>query len=64
MSESWFEQIVEDHVVVKKDGSREIVKGDPPKPEVKSGGYDYTHTDDQKKEMKKSPKTKIGSRFD
>ena len=64
MSESWFEQIVEDYVVVKKDGSREIVKGDPPKPEVKSGGYDYTHTEKQKEEMKKTPKTKIGSRFD
>ena len=63
MSESWFEQIVEDHVVVKKDGSREIVKGDPPKPEVKSG-YDYTHTEKQKEKMKKTPKTKIGSRFD
>ena len=63
MSESWFEQIVEDYVVVKKDGSREIVKGDPPKPEVKSG-YDYTHTEKQKEKMKKTPKTKIGSRFD
>ena len=64
MSESWFEQIVEDYVVVKKDGSREIVKGDPPKAKKEPGGYDYTHTDKQKEEMKKTPKTKIGSRFD
>jgi hypothetical protein len=64
MSESWFEEIVEDYVVVKKDGSREIVKGDPPKAKKEPGGYDYTHTDKQKEDMKKTPKTKIGSRFD
>ena len=64
MSESWFEEIVEDYMLVKKDGSREIVKGDPPKAKKEPGGYDYTHTDKQKEDMKKTPKTKIGSRFD
>ena len=35
-----------------------------PNPEVKSGGYDYTRTKEQQAAMKKTPKTKIGSRFD
>ena len=64
MSESWFEEIVEDYMLVKKDGSRVKMPGDPPKAKKELGGYDYTHTDKQKEEMKKTPKTKIGSRFD
>ena len=55
---------LEDYVMVKKDGSRVRMPGDPPKAKTEPGGYDYTHTDKQKDEMKKTPKTKIGSRFD
>ena len=51
-------------MMVKKDGSRVRMPGDPPKAKKEPGGYDYTHTDKQKDEMKKTPKTKIGSRFD
>jgi hypothetical protein len=52
------------YVMVKKDGSREIMPGDPPKAKKEPGGYDYTHTPEQQAAMKKPPKTKIGSRFD
>jgi hypothetical protein len=52
------------YVMVKKDGSREIMPGDPPKAKKEPGGYDYTHTPEQQAAMKKAPKTKIGSRFD
>ena len=55
---------LEDYMMVKKDGSRVRMPGDPPKAKKEPGGYDYTHTDKQKDEMKKTPKTKIGSRFD
>ena len=57
-------EVLEDYMMVKKDGSRVRMSGNPPKPEVKSGGYDYTRTKEQEAAMKKSPKTKIGSRFD
>jgi hypothetical protein len=57
-------EVLEDYMMVKKDGSRVRMPGNPPKPEVKSGGYDYTRTKEQEAAMKKSPKTKIGSRFD
>ena len=57
---------LEDYMRVNSDGSRERVAGDPPKANIerKPGDYDYTHTPEQKKKMKKQPKTKIGSRFD
>ena len=55
---------LEDYMMIKKDGSRVRMPGDPPNPEVKSGGYDYTRTKEQQAAMKKTPKTKIGSRFD
>ena len=38
--------------------------GNPPKAKKESGGYDYTPTKEQQLAMKKSPKTKIGCRFD
>jgi hypothetical protein len=49
-----------------KTGRRTIEKGNPPVPNIekKPGDYDYTHTPEQQAAMKKSPKTKIGSRFD
>ena len=55
---------LEDYVMVKKDGSRVRMPGDPPKAKKEPGGYDYTHTEKEKENMKKTPKTKIGSRFD
>ena len=55
---------LEDYMMVKKDGSRVRIPGDPPKAKTEPGGYDYTHTDKQQADMKKTPKTKIGSRFD
>ena len=54
----------EDYMLIKKDGSRVRMPGDPPKAKTEPGGYDYTHTDKQQADMKKTPKTKIGSRFD
>ena len=49
-----------------KTGKRTIEKGNPPVPNIekKPGDYDYTHTPEQQAAMKKTPKTKIGSRFD
>ena len=55
---------LEDYVMVKKDGSRVRMPGDPPKAKKEPGGYDYTRTEKEKENMKKTPKTKIGSRFD
>ena len=49
-----------------KTGNRTIEKGNPPVSNIekKPGDYDYTHTREQQAAMKKTPKTKIGSRFD
>ena len=49
-----------------KTGKRTIEKGNPPVSNIekKPGDYDYTHTPEQQAAMKKTPKTKIGSRFD
>ena len=49
-----------------KTGKRTIEKGNPPVSNIekKPGDYDYTHTPKQQAAMKKTPKTKIGSRFD
>jgi hypothetical protein len=55
---------LEDYMMVKKDGSRVRMPGDPPKAKKEPGGYDYTPTKEQQAAMKKLPKTKIGSRFD
>jgi hypothetical protein len=55
---------LEDYMMVKKDGSRVRMPGDPPKAKKEPGGYDYTPTKKEKENMKKTPKTKIGSRFD
>ena len=55
---------LEDYMMVKKDGSRVRMPGDPPKAKKEPGGYDYTRTEKEKENMKKTPKTKIGSRFD
>jgi hypothetical protein len=55
---------LEDYMMVKKDGSRVRMPGDPPKAKKELGGYDYTPTKEQQAAMKKPPKTKIGSRFD
>ena len=55
---------LEDYMMVKKDGSRVRMPGDPPKVKKELGGYDYTPTKEQQAAMKKPPKTKIGSRFD
>jgi len=55
---------LEDYMMVKKDGSRVRMPGDPPKAKKEPGGYDYTPTKEQQAAMKKPPKTKIGSRFD
>jgi hypothetical protein len=57
-------EVLEDYMMVKKDGSRVRMPGNPPKAKKESGGYDYTPTKEQQLAMKKSPKTKIGSRFD
>jgi hypothetical protein len=56
----------EDYMMIKKDGSRVRMPGNPPKPNIERnpGDYDYTHTPEQQAAMKKQPKTKIGSRFD
>jgi hypothetical protein len=56
----------EDYMMIKKDGSRVRMPGNPPKANIerKPGDYDYTHTPEQQAAMKKTPKTKIGSRFD
>jgi hypothetical protein len=54
----------EDYMMIAKDGSRVRIPGDPPKAKKEPGGYDYTPTEKQKENMKKTPKTKIGSRFD
>jgi len=55
---------LEDYMMVKKDGSRVRMPGDPPKAKKEPGGYDYTRTEKEKENMKKTPKTKIGSKFD
>ena len=55
---------LEDYMMVKKDGSRVKMSGDPPKAKKEPGGYDYTPTKEQQAAMKKPLKTKIGSRFD
>jgi hypothetical protein len=55
---------LEDYMMVKKDGSRVRMPGDPPKAKKEPGGYDYTPTKEQQAAMNKPPKTKIGSRFD
>jgi hypothetical protein len=57
-------EVLEDYMMVKKDGSRVRMPGDPPKAKKEPGGYDYTPTKKEKENMKKTPKTKIGSRFD
>jgi hypothetical protein len=57
-------EVLEDYMMVKKDGSRVRMPGNPPKAKKESGGYDYTPTKEQQLAMKKSPKTKIGCRFD
>ena len=56
----------EDYMMIKKDGIRVRMPGKPPKANIerKPGDYDYTHTPEQQAAMKKTPKTKIGSRFD
>jgi hypothetical protein len=54
----------EDYMMVKKDGSRVRMPGDPPRAKKEPGGYDYTPTKKQRAAMKKQPKTQIGSRFD
>jgi len=57
-------EVLEDYMMVKKDGSRVKMSGDPPKAKKEPGGYDYTPTKEQQSAMKKPLKTKIGSRFD
>ena len=57
-------EVLEDYMMVKKDGSRVRMPGDPPKAKKEPDGYDYTPTKKEKENMKKTPKTKIGSRFD
>ena len=59
-----FSDFMEDYMRVNSDGSRERIKGDPPKKKIKPGGYDYSRTEKEKEEMRKPPKTKIGSRYD
>jgi hypothetical protein len=53
---------LEDYMMIKKDGSRVRMPGDPPKAKLER--EPLGHTPDQKAAMKKQPKTKIGSRFD
>ena len=53
----------EDYMLQTKKG-RVRMPGDPPKAKKEPGGYDYTPTKKEKENMKKTPKTKIGSRFD
>ena len=55
-------EVLEDYMRVNSDGSRERVAGDPPKAKLKRKPLD--HTPEQKRQMNKQPKTKIGSRFD
>lgn len=43
-------EVLEDYVVVKKDGSRERVAGDPPTPKVKPSPYNRALSKKQKKE--------------
>ena len=43
-------EVLEDYVVVKKDGSRQIVKGDPPTPKVKPSPYNRALAKKQKEE--------------
>ena len=53
---------LEDYMMIKKDGSRVRMPGDPPK--AKLDKEPLGHTPEQQAAMKKTPKTKIGSRFD
>ena len=53
---------LEDYMMIKKDGSRVRMAGDPPK--TKLDKEPLGHTPEQQAAMKKTPKTKIGSRFD
>ena len=55
-------EVLEDYMRVNSDGSRERVAGDPPKAKLKR--KPLGHTPEQKRQMNKQPKTKIGSRFD
>ena len=52
----------EDYMMIAKDGSRVRMPGDPPKAKKKPGGYDYTHTPEQKRKMNKQPKTDYRAR--
>ena len=56
-------EVLEDYMLQTKKG-RVRMPGDPPKAKKEPGGYDYTPTKKEKENMKKTPKTKIGSRFD
>ena len=47
-------EVLEDYVVVKKDGSRQIVKGDPPTPKVKPSPYNRALAKKQKKEASRN----------
>lgn len=53
---------LEDYMMIKKDGSRVRMPGDPPKAKLER--EPLGHTPEQQAAMKKTPKTKIGSRFD
>jgi hypothetical protein len=47
-------EVLEDYVVVNKDGSRKIVKGDPPTPKVKPSPYNRALAKKQKKEASRN----------
>ena len=53
---------LEDYMMIKKDGSRVRMSGNPPKTKLER--EPLGHTPEQQAAMKKTPKTKIGSRFD
>ena len=51
----------EDYMLQTKKG-RVRMPGDPPKAKKKPGGYDYTHTPEQKRQINKQPKTDYRAR--
>jgi hypothetical protein len=52
--------VLEDHIVIKPDGTRERVAGDPPKAKLKR--KPLGHTPEQKRQMNKQPKTDYRAR--
>jgi len=53
-------EVLEDYMRINSDGSRERVAGDPPKAKLKR--KPLGHTDEQKRQMKKQPKTDYRAR--